>query len=123
MAGELPKDEKDVKLEEYELLADGWVEPVTKKRFKRGDTVKVDAEHAELLLKLGSLGRKGTVKESEEADKTVAERDELRQRIHMGLVDPTEKDEKSDDDGDDKDESKDESKSSTQSTLKRTPSK
>lgn len=87
MAGELPKD--SVKLEEYELLADGWVDPATKKRFKRGDTVKVDAEHAETLVRLGSLGKKGTVKATEEEDKKVADKDELHQKIHMGLVDPT----------------------------------
>jgi hypothetical protein len=115
MAGELPKDDKDVKLEEYELLADGWVDPATKKRFKRGDTVKVDTEHAVTLVKLGSLGKKGTVKESEESDKTVAEKQELHQRIHMGLVDPGEKDEESD--------SADEAKGSGSVNVKRTPAK
>lgn len=115
MAGELPKNEKDVKLEEYELLADGWVEPVTKKRFKRGDTVKVDADHAEILLRLGSLGKKGTVKESEESDKVVSEKAELHQRIHMGLVNPAEKDEESDD--------ADEAKDSGSVSMKRSPSK
>lgn len=102
MAGELPKDEKDVKLEEYELLADGWVEPTTKRRFKRGDTVKVDADHAELLLRLGSIGKKGTVKATEEEDKKVAEKDVLHQKIHMGLVDPAEKDGDKEDEKDNK---------------------
>lgn len=112
MAGEVPKDEEDVKLEEYELLADGWVEPNTKRRFKRGDTVKVDADHAEHLLRLGSIGKKGTVKESEEGDKKVAEKAELHQKIHMGMVDPAAKDEENRDDKADDTDAKDENKSS-----------
>jgi hypothetical protein len=113
MAGELPKD--DVKFEEYELLADGYIDPVTKRRFKRGDTVRIDTDRVESLLELGSIGKKGTVKESEESDKTVAEKNELHQRIHMGLVDPAEKDEESDSD--------DEAKGSGSVNVKRTPAK
>lgn len=89
MAGELPKD--DIKFEEFELLDDGYVDPVTKKRFKRGDTVRIDADRVETLLALGSIGKKGTVKESEESDKAVAEKAELHQRIHTGLVEPVDK--------------------------------
>lgn len=99
MAGESPKPEEDVELKEYELLSSGWCDPVTRKRFKKGDTVKVEAGQAEVLLRLGSLGEKGTVKASEEETAARAEKAELHQQIHMGMVDPAAKDEA---DGDNK---------------------
>jgi len=92
MAGQSPKDAKDVKLEEYELLADGWFDPADKTRYVKGDTVKVESEHAAVLIRLGSLGKKGIVKASEEEAKATAEKVELHQKIHMGMVDPAESD-------------------------------
>lgn len=60
-------DEKAPTLKEYQLLADGMI--VDGEERKRGDTIKIDKDHGELLERFGSVGPVGILERREKAAK------------------------------------------------------